>query len=129
MPVKSLDELLKIRENSKKKVNLRESGGGGEEIELLVGMATCGIAAGARETLSALLDEINKRELGDVKVIQVGCLGYCHSEPTVQVNVPGEEPVIYGNVDDTRAREIIEKHVIEKDLLDDAILIKTFNKA
>jgi NADP-reducing hydrogenase subunit HndB len=129
MPVKSLDELLKIRENSKKKVNLRESGGGGEEVELLVGMATCGIAAGARETLSALLDEIDKRELGDVKVIQVGCLGYCHSEPTVQVNVPGEEPVIYGNVDDARAREIIEKHVIGKDLLDDAILIKTFNKA
>lgn len=129
MPVKSLDELLKIRENSKKKVNLRESGGGGEEVELLVGMATCGIAAGARETLSALLDEIDQRELSDVKVIQVGCLGYCHSEPTVQVNVPGEEPVIYGNVDDARAREIIEKHVIGKDLLDDAILIKTFNKA
>lgn len=130
MAIKSLDELIKIREASLKKVNLRESGEDAEQItELLVGMATCGIAAGARETLSALLDEIDKQEMKNIRVVQVGCLGYCHSEPIVQVNVPGKEPVLYGNVDDKRAREIITKHIMEDELLDDSILINTFNKA
>ncbi|MCT4633345.1 MAG: (2Fe-2S) ferredoxin domain-containing protein [Firmicutes bacterium] len=130
MPVKSLDELKKIREESLRKVNLRETGeNAGETIELLVGMATCGIAAGARETLSALIDEISKKDLDNVKVVQVGCLGYCHSEPTVQVNIPGKEPILYGNVDMEKAREIIEKHVIGGNLLEDSILINTFSKA
>jgi NADP-reducing hydrogenase subunit HndB len=130
MPVKSLDELKKIREESLRKVNLRETGeDAGETIELLVGMATCGIAAGARETLSALIDEISKKDLDNVKVVQVGCLGYCHSEPTVQVNIPGKEPILYGNVDMEKAREIIEKHVIGGNLLEDSILINTFSKA
>ncbi len=130
MPIKSLDELIKIRESAMKKVNLRESGEDAEPmIELMVGMATCGIAAGARATLTALLDEIEAQSLENIRVVQVGCLGYCHSEPIVQVNMPGEEPMIYGNVDEKRAREIIQKHIIEKKFLDSAILNKTYNKA
>lgn len=130
MPVKSLEELKKIREESLRKVNLRETGeDAGEVVELLVGMATCGIAAGARETLSALLDEISAKELENVRVIQVGCLGYCHSEPTVQVNIPGKEPILYGNVNVEKAKEIIDKHVIGGNLLEDSILINTFSKA
>jgi NADP-reducing hydrogenase subunit HndB len=128
--IKSLDELKKIRENSLKKVNLRETGESSDEtIELMVGMATCGIAAGARVTLAALLDEISKQDLKNIKIVQVGCLGYCHSEPIVQVNEPGKEPVLYGKVDDAKARDIINKHILKHELLDDSIIINTFEKA
>lgn len=130
MSIKSLDELRKIREDSQKKVNLRESGENAEDIiELMVGMATCGIAAGARETLGALLDEISAKEINNIRVVQVGCMGYCHSEPTVQVNIPGDEPVLYGKVTPEVAKEIIDKHVMHKELLDENILIMTFEKA
>lgn len=130
MSIKSLDELRKIREDSQKKVNLRENGENAEDIiELMVGMATCGIAAGARETLGALLDEIGAKELNNIRVVQVGCMGYCHSEPTVQVNIPGDEPVLYGKVTTEVAKEIIDKHIMKKELLDKNILIKTFDKA
>lgn len=130
MPIKSLDELKKIREASIKKVNLRESGENGEDVvELMVGMATCGIAAGARETLNAILDEIEAKGLSNIRVVQVGCMGYCHSEPTVQVNVPGNEPILYGNVNETVAKDIIDKHIGNGELLDENILIRTFEKA
>jgi len=129
MAIKSLKELIKIREESLEKVNLRETGENAEDvIELLVGMATCGIAAGARTTLKALIEEIDAKKVKNVRVIQVGCLGYCHSEPIVQVNVKGKEPVLYGNVDDKRARDIINKHILKNELLDDSILINTFEK-
>lgn len=130
MNIKSLDELKKIREKSLKKVNLRETGESGDDtIELMVGMATCGIAAGARVTLEALLDEISKKDLKNIRVVQVGCLGYCHSEPIVQVNEPGKEPILYGNVDAEKARDIINKHILKHELLDDSIIINTFDKA
>ncbi|MDP3387006.1 MAG: (2Fe-2S) ferredoxin domain-containing protein [Eubacteriales bacterium] len=130
MGIKSLEDLKKIREDSLKKVNLRETGKDGEDItELMVGMATCGIAAGARVTLAALLDEITKNNVENIRVVQVGCLGYCHSEPIVQINQPGKEPILYGNVDDKKARDIINKHVLKNELLDDSIIINTFQKA
>ena len=130
MAIKSLEELKKIREASLKKVDLREKGESSENIvELLVGMATCGIAAGARETLKALLDEIEAQKIENIRVIQVGCMGYCHSEPTVQVNKPGSEPVLYGKVDANVAKDIINKHVLGTELIDGNILIRTFEKA
>lgn len=130
MGIKSLDDLKKIREDSLKKVNLRETGKDGENItEIMVGMATCGIAAGARVTLAALLDEISKNNLENIRIVQVGCLGYCHSEPIVQINQPGKEPLLYGNVDDKKARDIINKHILKNELLDDSIIINTFQKA
>lgn len=130
MAIKSLEDLKRIREESQKKVNLRETGESTDDIvELMVGMATCGIAAGARETLSALLDETEKQELTNIRIVQVGCLGYCHSEPTVQVNLPGHEPIIFGKVDDKRAREIITRYVLHKEMLEDSVVINTFVKA
>jgi NADP-reducing hydrogenase subunit HndB len=128
MPIKSLDELKLLRETQIQKVKLRESGDGeGSEIEILVGMATCGIAAGSRTVLNTLVDLIQEENLDQVKVIQVGCMGFCHSEPTVQVNFPGQEPVIYGNVDTTVASEIIHKHIKQGTILDDHILIKSYH--
>jgi NADP-reducing hydrogenase subunit HndB len=130
MAIKSLDELKKIREASKKKVDLREKGESTDGIiEILIGMATCGIAAGARETMKALGEAIEEAGLDQVKIVQVGCMGYCHSEPTVQVNQPGKAPVLYGKVDETVAREIITKHILKDEFIDDHLLNKTFTKA
>ena len=129
MKIKSLEELKKIRENAKDKVSLREKGESKEPMtEILVGMATCGIAAGARDVMQALQQGIKEKDLSNVKLVQVGCMGYCHSEPTVQVNVPGQEPVIYGNVDEKVAMKILDEHVQGGRFIDHHILIKTFSK-
>lgn len=130
MKIKSLDELIKMREDSINKVNLRETGeNAGENIELLIGMATCGIAAGARDTLHAFIDIIKEKNLQNIKIIQVGCLGMCHSEPTVQLNMPDHEPVLYGNVNKDVALKIVEEHILNGKLVDNHILIKSFKKA
>ena len=129
MQVKSLEELKKIREASREKVSLREKGESSEPmVEILVGMATCGIAAGARDVMQTLQQAIVDKNLDQVKLVQVGCMGYCHSEPTVQLNIPGVEPVLYGNVDSEVALKILDDHVINGNFVDKHILIKTYNK-
>lgn len=130
MAVKSLEELKRIREDQIKKVKLRESGESEDQtVEILVGMATCGIAAGSREVLNAFVSDITERGLEHIKVIQVGCMGYCHSEPTVQVNMPGREPTIYGNVNRAFVVDILDKHIKNGEILDDHVLIKTYHSA
>lgn len=120
--LKSLEELKKIREQAKGNTSLRTTGENPDRTVLAVGMATCGIAAGARGVMSALLDEIEKNSVQNVSVIATGCLGYCYAEPMVEVREPGKEPLRYANVDDARAREIIRKHIINGELVDNAIL-------
>lgn len=111
MSIKSLEELKKIREDSLDKINLRKSGESkGDQIEILVGMATCGIASGARETLNEFVSEVGQEKI-NAKVVPVGCIGYCHSEPTVEVHIPGKKPVMYGNVKQGKVHEIIEQHI------------------
>ena len=130
MAVKTLEELKKIREDQIKKVKLRESGESDDQtIEILIGMATCGIAAGSREVLNEFVKQISDRQLDAIKVVQVGCMGFCHSEPTVQVNMPGHEPTIYGNVNKAFVTDIIEKHIENGEILDDHVLIKTYHSA
>jgi len=102
--MKSLEELAKIREQAKHQLELREGKGGPS---VVVGMGTCGIAAGARETLLAILDEIGKRNLTNVAVTQTGCGGLCEQEPLVEVVLPGQPKVTYGHVDPNRARQIV----------------------
>lgn len=130
MPIKSLDELKKIREDQIKKVKLRESGESDDlTVEILVGMATCGIAAGSRDVLNEFVSLINEQGLDNIKVVPVGCMGYCHSEPTVQVNMPGKEPLIYGNVNKDTVHKILTQYIKQGIILDDHVLIKTFNSA
>lgn len=130
MSVKSLEELKRIRDEHIKKVKLRESGESDEKtIEILVGMATCGIAAGSREVLNELVKQISEKGIDHIKVVQVGCMGYCHSEPTVQINMSGHEPTIYGNVDKAFVVDILEKHISLGEILDDHVLIKTYHSA
>ncbi len=85
-----------------------------------VGLGTCGVAAGANEVYHALLDEVKKRNL-PVDVKQCGCIGMCHAEPLVEVNVEGMPKVFYGKVDKEKAVEIVEKHLCGKNFLDDHI--------
>lgn len=107
--MKSLEELKKLRDESRKKVELREDK---DSIRIVVGMATCGIAAGARPVLLALLDEVHKRGLADVQVIQTGCIGMCRLEPIVEVYKPGEEKVTYVFMTEEKARQVVAEHIV-----------------
>lgn len=124
--MKSLEELKAIRERASKKINLR-GGGEGEETKILVGMGTCGISAGARETLTALLEEVDNKELKNVYVSQVGCQGNCFAEPIVQVNRPNEKPVLYGKVTPDKVKEIIEKHVVNGEVVKNLVVGSAFH--
>jgi NADP-reducing hydrogenase subunit HndB len=117
----SLEELRKLRDT--KKTDLQRRDADGKEIQVIVGMGTCGIAAGAKGTLDAFIQGLDEHKLVDsVMVRQTGCMGLCHSEPTVEVAVPGMPAVIYGRVDAGVAKDIIEKHLIGRELLDNHIL-------
>ena len=130
MTIKSLDELKRIREEHAGRINLRERGETSEDrIEILIGMATCGISSGARETLNEFVDEIAKEKLANVKVVPVGCIGYCHSEPIVQVNIPGQKPVLYGNVKKNRVHQIVEKHLKGGEPVESLVLNMDFERA
>jgi NADH:ubiquinone oxidoreductase subunit F (NADH-binding)/NAD-dependent dihydropyrimidine dehydrogenase PreA subunit len=92
------------------------------ETVLAVGMATCGIAAGGGAVSQALQEEINKNNLKQVSVLATGCLGYCYAEPVVEVRIPGQSPVLYGEVDTQRAREIVTRHLMLKTPLEQGII-------
>ena len=119
--VKTLDDLKKMRENLQEKITLREKSDRPEKmVQIKVSMATCGIASGAKETMNYLIEELDNRAI-DAVVTQTGCMGYCHSEPTIEVHLPGNDPVVYGDVDVKKAEEIITKHIIGGELLDGII--------
>ena len=107
--MKSLAELQAIKGRMRDKVVLRD---GMEGIRVVVGMATCGIAAGARPVLNAFVEGVNKEDLeGKVSVTQTGCIGICQYEPVVEVFEPGKEKVTYVKMNPDKAQEVIEKHL------------------
>jgi NADP-reducing hydrogenase subunit HndB len=114
--VKSLEDLKKIREEALKKQQLKETSG---KTEVIVGMGTVGIAAGARETLKAILDTIERDNLSDIIVRQTGNIGLDSFEPIVQVALAGEEKVTYGKVNPEMARQIIKQHVVGGKIVED----------
>ena len=117
----SLEELRQLRDSKKNDLRKRESEG--KEIQIIVGMGTCGIAAGAKQTLDAFITSLDEYKLVDnVIVRQTGCMGMCHSEPTVEVIAPGMPTVIYGRVDASAVKDIIQKHIIGRELIGDRIL-------
>jgi len=117
----SLEDLKKLRDE--KKGDMRKRDAEGKETQVIVGMGTCGIAAGAKATLDAFISGLDEHKLVDTCLVrQTGCMGLCHSEPTVEVIAPEMPTVIYGNVDTAVAKEIIQKHLIGKELLNGHIL-------
>ncbi len=108
--MKSLEELLAIRDRAKAAMTDRE--GTGDGIRVVVGMATCGIAAGARPVLNAFVDEVAKRNLKNVTVAQTGCIGMCQYEPIVEVFEPGKDKVTYVQVSPDKVAEIVASHIV-----------------
>ena len=100
-----------------KQIDLRENGD--ENIRVVVGMATCGIAAGARPVLQAFLEEVEKRELHNVTVAQTGCIGVCRLEPIVEVFVPGQEKVTYVKMKPEMVPVIVEQHLVNHNVVTD----------
>ena len=115
--MKSLEELKAIREKMKRQMDLRESDE--NSIRVVVGMATCGIAAGARPVMTAFLDEINRRGLTNVTVSQTGCIGVCRLEPVAEVFVPGEEKVTYVRLRPEMVPSIVEQHLVNHNVVQD----------
>lgn len=114
-----LDDLKKIREKMQSEKNLREGKG---RIKAVVGMGTCGIAAGAREVLSAIIEELEKRNITDVVVSQSGCRGLCDREPIVDV-YENEKPMItYGNLDSAKAKKIVVEHFVNGNVVSDYVI-------
>lgn len=108
--MKSLEELKAIREQMKRQMDIRDQSG--DNIRVVVGMATCGIAAGAKPVLTAFLDEIERRNLSNVTVSQTGCIGVCRLEPIVEVYVPGEEKVTYVKMKPEMVPSVVSEHLV-----------------
>ncbi len=108
--MKSLEELAAIRERMQRIVDTRHTDG--ETVRVVVGMATCGIAAGARPVLNAITEEIARRELHHVVVSQTGCIGLCQYEPIVEVFVPGQDKVTYVKMTAEKALRVVGEHIV-----------------
>ncbi len=109
--MKSISELEQIRKATLDRINLRREDKG-SEVRVVVGMATCGIAAGARPVMMAFMTEANKRGLTQVTVSQTGCIGMCRFEPMADIFLPGQEKVTYVNLDESKVRRIVLDHIV-----------------
>jgi NADP-reducing hydrogenase subunit HndB len=116
--VKTIEDLRKMRDELQQSIRLLEDiNHPGKAIQVKVGLATSGIAAGAKEVMDFMTDALDKRNI-DAVVTQTGDMGYCFAEPTIEVTLPGEQPVLFGYVDVEKADEIIEKYIKNGELLE-----------
>ncbi len=119
--IKSLADLKKLQSEVQSKIKLRENSESPENlVQIKVSMATCGIASGAKDTMNYLIEELDHQGI-DAVVTQTGCMGYCYAEPTIELTIPGQQPVVYGFVNKTKAQEIIEKHIKLNEMVDGII--------
>jgi NADP-reducing hydrogenase subunit HndB len=103
--VKTLDDLRKMRETLRSTLDIREKSNHPEQmVQIRISMATCGIAAGAKEIMNYFIEALD-REKVDALVTQTGCMGYCYAEPTVEVTLPGKEPLVFGHVKKAKVDE------------------------
>jgi NADP-reducing hydrogenase subunit HndB len=117
--VKSLDDLKKLREQALEKRAMKTAEG---KAHVVVGMGTCGIAAGARDTMKAILEYIESQNLSGVIVTQTGCIGQCEKEPIVQVSIGDQQKVTYGKVNAETARRIMKEHVEAGKVVQDHVI-------
>ena len=123
--MKTIQELEEIRKKTLETINLRKDQSG---TRVVVGMATCGIAAGARPVLLAIMDEIKKHNLSDVVVAQTGCIGLCVLEPIVEIYKPGEEKVTYVKVNPSKAKRIVNEHIMKDKVISEYTIGSKLNK-
>ena len=124
MTIKSLEDLRKIKAESQLQTKARKS----NDTQVIIGMGTCGIAAGAREVMTAVLEELAKRNLNNVSVLQTGCIGMCQKEPLMDIVRPGEDRVTYGPVYPTDVPRIIAEHLVNGNIVEDLVVAKIPNK-
>jgi NADP-reducing hydrogenase subunit HndB len=119
--IHTVDDLMKLKEQVQARWGAGEDGEFSDSlVQIKVGMATCGIASGARETMNFLREETEHQAI-DAVITQTGCLGFCYAEPTIEVKVAGREPVIFGHVDKAKAREIVDRYIIKGEMVDGVI--------
>ncbi len=118
----TLQELRKLRDTKKSEIQKRDIND--KDTQIIIGMGTCGIAAGAKIVLDAFLEKLEAHNLTSVAVTQTGCMGLCYVEPTVEVISPGMPSVIYGKVDAAVAKRIVEEHIIDKKLVSEYVFDK-----
>ena len=114
--MKSLEELLAIKEKAQAQIAARDAEGN-DGIRVVVGMATCGIAAGARPVLKAITEELEKRNVKNVSVTQTGCIGMCQYEPIIEVYAPGKEKVTYVQMTAEKAVKVVANHLVNGEVV------------
>ena len=118
--IKSLADLKAMKQSVQEKIDTRAKGTAEGLVQVKIAMATCGIAAGAKNVMDYMMSETEKRGM-DVVFTQTGCMGYCHAEPTIEVTLPGKEPNVFGYVDLKKADEIIDKYIKDGELVEGII--------
>ncbi len=114
--MKSIEELLAIKEKAQAQIAARDADGN-DGIRVVVGMATCGIAAGARPVLKAITEELEKRNVKNVSVTQTGCIGMCQYEPIIEVYAPGKEKVTYVQMTAEKAVKVVANHLVNGEVV------------
>jgi NADP-reducing hydrogenase subunit HndB len=117
--IKSLEDLKRVREEALEKRKVKTADG---SVQVTVAMGTCGIAAGARDTMKAILDHIESQNVSGVIVTQTGCIGKCDYEPIMTVSIGAEPKVVYGHINPERARKIMQEHVAGGKVLTDWVI-------
>ena len=125
MPKLSVEDLAKISERVRKTTLLRDGAG---RARITVHMGTCGIAAGARPVMSALMEEVEKREIHDVILANSGCAGLCSREPMITVEIKDEAPVKYVDLDPEKAVKVLEEHVLGGKVVQEFVLARGSEK-
>ena len=105
----TIDDLKKIKEETAKATSLRD---GMATVKITVHMGTCGIAAGAREVMNSLMEELAQTDRSDIRVVTSGCMGMCSSEPNVTVEIQDAEPIVYQKMESNRMRQVFKRHVL-----------------
>lgn len=119
--IKTLDDLRRIKADVLTRMSLREKSDHPEQlVQIKVAMATCGIASGAKTVMDYFITELDKRSIPAI-VTQTGCMGYCYAEPTIEVTLPGSEPILFGYVDEKKADQVIEKYIKNGELIEGII--------
>ena len=121
MATMTIEELKKIKEKSIRENSLRH---GKASIKITVHMGTCGIAAGARDVMNVLMEEMAEAERQDIRVVAAACLGMCSSEPNVTVESEGTEPIVYQGMDSNKMRQVFKRHVLLGEVQTDFALAK-----
>ena len=117
----SIDDLKRIKEKSSRENSLRT---GPSRVKVTVHMGTCGIAAGARAVMDALMDELANSDRDDIRVVNSGCQGMCSSEPNVTVEIRDSEPIVYQHMDANKMRQVFKRHVLQGEDQTDFALAK-----